>query len=526
MGWVKPVTLWWSNLEKTAENYKAPSWMVGVEVTLILVLAVIILLPVNPSNMPYASPDSGVFLYTGWRILHGEIPYKDVWDHKTPIIFYLDAFGLLLGGGTVWGVWCIEVLSLFVAMLFSYFLLKRLFNISTSAVITTVWAANLLFLIAGGNLTTEYTLPLQFASMWLFYQWQKNDGGIEYPFWVGVLGGFEFLTRQNAVGMVFSIVVVLIIYRWRTGMPQKLFHELICIFIGGFIPVAIFTIYFAYNGALADFWSAAFVYNFFYSVEADMGDRLNALVEGFWYISNTGLSWLGLFGWGIAVVALLRSEIPRKVALFVWVIVLDFVIELILVSLPGRPRIPYFMAILSSFAICAGFAYWLFLQVFIWIKAPILFSRLLNGFLLMSFIALQVQPYQQAFFLSHEDNLMVNKIINCIDENSNEDDAVLVWGSDAYINFHAQRKSPTRFVYQLPLFRTEYAGASMLNEFFQDVLSNKPRLIFFANDKKKITPGFGKNKTSQSEVIVDELKKLYEPKTCGNGIDILEYAGP
>ncbi len=57
-------------------------------------------LPLN--NMP--ERDSGVFLYVDGQILDGRIPYRDVWDHKGPILYYLNALGLTVANGSMMGV--------------------------------------------------------------------------------------------------------------------------------------------------------------------------------------------------------------------------------------------------------------------------------------------------------------------------------------------------------------------------------------------------------------------------------------
>ncbi|MDP4158063.1 MAG: hypothetical protein Q8929_20775, partial [Bacillota bacterium] len=43
--------------------------------------------------------DSGAFLHIGQRVIEGAIPYRDIWDHKGPAVFYIDALGLYLSGG-------------------------------------------------------------------------------------------------------------------------------------------------------------------------------------------------------------------------------------------------------------------------------------------------------------------------------------------------------------------------------------------------------------------------------------------
>jgi hypothetical protein len=69
---------------------------------------IIALYPNNPNNMTLPSRDSGVFLYVGWRLINGDIPYKDVWDHKPPLIYFVDAFGLTLTPDSLWGVWLLQ----------------------------------------------------------------------------------------------------------------------------------------------------------------------------------------------------------------------------------------------------------------------------------------------------------------------------------------------------------------------------------------------------------------------------------
>jgi len=60
----------------------------------IALLVFAILLPESPLYKLYLERDSGVFHYVGWLITQGKIPYRDVWDHKPPVIFFINALGL------------------------------------------------------------------------------------------------------------------------------------------------------------------------------------------------------------------------------------------------------------------------------------------------------------------------------------------------------------------------------------------------------------------------------------------------
>lgn len=75
---------------------------------LILILIVGILSLPTKENIP--GRDSGVFLYIGQQILDGSIPYRDIWDHKGPVIYYINAVGLFIGHGSLWGVWLVQLI--------------------------------------------------------------------------------------------------------------------------------------------------------------------------------------------------------------------------------------------------------------------------------------------------------------------------------------------------------------------------------------------------------------------------------
>ncbi len=97
-----------------------------------------VLLPLSPLNMKLdCCRDSGVFLYAGWRILNGALPYRDIWDHKPPIIYYINALSVLIGQNSRWGIWIIEFISLFLAATICFQLIKKAFG-SIPAVISLI----------------------------------------------------------------------------------------------------------------------------------------------------------------------------------------------------------------------------------------------------------------------------------------------------------------------------------------------------------------------------------------------------
>src|SRR5215510_3053799 len=115
----------------------------------------IALFPCNPNNMTLPSRDSGVFLYVGWRLLSGDVPYRDVWDHKPPLIYFVDALGLTLTPHSLWGVWVLQLIFIFFTLLLVYKLLDREFGIYAALVGTVILTSGLLTILEKGNVTEE-----------------------------------------------------------------------------------------------------------------------------------------------------------------------------------------------------------------------------------------------------------------------------------------------------------------------------------------------------------------------------------
>src|SRR6185436_9663106 len=118
-----------------------------------LVGALITLFPNNPNNMTLPSRDSGVFLYVGWRLLTGDVPYRDVWDHKPPLIYFINGLGLSITPDSLWGIWVIQGVFLFASFLLLYKLLEKEFNTYAAISGSILFATELLTILNRGNVT-------------------------------------------------------------------------------------------------------------------------------------------------------------------------------------------------------------------------------------------------------------------------------------------------------------------------------------------------------------------------------------
>jgi 4-amino-4-deoxy-L-arabinose transferase-like glycosyltransferase len=469
---------------KSLRNIINQTW----EKLLVLCGALCVLLPTSPLNMPLAYRDSGVFLYIGWRILNGELPYRDVWDHKPPLIFYINALGLALTDNSRWGVWLIELAALFVAAYLGFQLIKRIFGIFPAVFSLVLWLLSLVPLLQGGNFTTEYTLPLQFTALWLAYDAERLKFSGWRFFLIGLTGAIAFFTKQTAVGMWIAIVIYLTLRKLSAGLIRQRLREISLIILGGVTVSMVMAGFFWAQGALPQFWSAAFEYNFVYASVTNSGlaTRLDSILAGIKPLLRTGLFQVSMTGYIMAVLFLIfKKNTASKFAEILFIGLLNLPIELMLAGISRKTYPHYFMTMLPVLALFTGMAVWTVISLTSKWKIPVLLryaaaAGVTGFFIWTSFYSYMDQIFIYRKFTKNE------PVINYIKEVTAPQDYVLLWGAETSVNYFSQRRSPTRFVYQYALEREGYVNEELILEFLKDVIQNRPQLIINTNSSKPI----------------------------------------
>ncbi len=479
-----------------------------VSLPLSLLASLFAVLPLNPLIMTFASRDSGVFLYIGWRILNGEVPYLDIWDHKPPLIYFIDALGLVIFPNSTWGVWLLEWIFLAIAALLSINLLKKFFGFFPALISLYLWLISFFISSAGGNLTTEYTIPFQIAVLYLMVLAFENNQKLIYYFMVGVVGALAFFIRQNSIGTFIAVILYLFIFSIKQKELKKLLGKYLAVAGGFFVVAATIILYFALSSALYDFWDQAFIYNFVYSAERSTTDRFVALWTGFDWLSQTLISPLALIGFLVCIVWLIRQpKLDQVIRALLVTSLIAFPLEQVLVSIGGRPRIPYYLSLLPIYSIFVAFIVWGVSQNII--------SRFpkfrVNYFWI--FILITIATFQLPLYINFtkEFHRRVDSygVVNYLKNNSNSSDKVLMWGGETVMNFYSKRVSPTRYVYQYALYKEKYADVNKLKEFFNDVIENKPRFIIMATGQNKIPRRFTNNSSDETDALADQIRSMY-----------------
>ena len=472
----------------------------------------IVLFPNNPANMTLPSSDSGVFLYVGWRFLNGDIPYRDVWDHKPPLIYFVDAFGLTLTQDNLWGIWFLQLIFIFFTLFFIYKVLDRETGIYAALAGTVVLISGLLIILEKGNVTEEYALVLQAICFWLFIRAWKGNFPLRTSFWIGLLGGLAFNFKQTTIGLWLTYGIFLFLIRiLQRKFPLKDFLVLLA---GWLIPSIALAVYFESQSALRDFWDQAYLYNFVYIGKHEGIRRLiPVLIKGFAYLSRGWVLYISVTGWlaALGFVWLKRRNLLHDVPPLLLIALVNLPIEVILITISGRSILHYYLTPLPVMAILAGTLAYTIPSILGGIPgiSELKIQKWGPGFVLGLILIGQLGQIRS--YSQHISTLSDNDaapVIEFVSKNTQEGDQVLIIGAESVINFLTRRESPTRYVYQYPL--ALLGRRLMFEEYFNQILANKPVLIIDTRGQPRLEEKLYVPLQKRSQIVRDGVKYLGE----------------
>ncbi|RYY49357.1 MAG: hypothetical protein EOO06_07415 [Chitinophagaceae bacterium] len=215
-----------------------------------------------PPNDP-AFDDPQLFKYFGMAIQKGQVPYRDFFDHKPPLIYFFNFAGQLFGS---YGIHVLN--AMFVVWGAITFL--RL-NIQYRIVYPFVLPILFCLLLKhpqfsfGGNFTREYSTILILIGFCCLL------GRSSYKMlWTGVICSLVFFFQQEQVLLLLPFIIASLFQTFKEKDWKGLWHALAHSVAGFFIPAILIFGYFFFNNSLSYFWDAAFVFNFkWYTVQAE-----------------------------------------------------------------------------------------------------------------------------------------------------------------------------------------------------------------------------------------------------------------
>ena len=235
-----------------------------------LLCAVLALLIASASSPLYAAnfwTDTNIYFTIGRGMTQGLMPYRDLFDHKGPLLFMLYALGALISRTSFIGVFALEAMSL-AAALYAGWRTVRLFGegrltLLSMPILAAVACCCTAF--TQGGSAEEFTLPALAAGVYLtlavMTQPEARTGRRMLGF--GAAAGWVFLIKYTDIGLFVGLGVCLLAFCWRRYGLGRALTAAGQMLLGALLLCAPVAAYLAANGALASCVEVYFVQNLF-----------------------------------------------------------------------------------------------------------------------------------------------------------------------------------------------------------------------------------------------------------------------
>ena len=492
-----------------------------------LILTAIITVAIPYALISYVlpiTPDSGIFLYTGTVILDGGVPYLDSWDHKGPLLYLFNYFGILMFGN-ISGVFILEGTFLFLSLIICTFLWEKLTNKFVSLILALAFICSYFLTFSNGNLTETWLVPFLLITYTLCASYlidKKNLGryGLELcSIAIGITIAIALMTRANNAMGITSMALFFIFLN-----KHSLRQSLLLIISSSLIIIAPIAIWLMEKQAFEEFIQQYFYYNFFY-IDESFSFSLIDRIRNYKNLLQTGLFtplWLlSLLCIFYSFAFKQKSKTSEEKLSIENIFLIILILELISQFISGRGYTHYICVVLPAFVV--------FNLVFIrstnfhgnFIKVKNVFSLFSHPLILIYIILLLIKmggvlERSQHFSITLEGSPQFT-VAEYLRTNTEPEDRIAIIGSDVWLLVASNRKSASRISYTYPQM---LSFDSERKERINNIFENKPKYII---QSKCIPNEDSQNINCPDQIIfneiINELGQFYKrEKDIGNQI--------
>ena len=420
---------------------------------------------VHPWVNKYTNSDFSVFKTVALMMERGYMPYKDSFDHKGPLIYLINYWGNVIRPYR--GVWIFELMALTVTFYCIYKVTRLVCN-RKFAIAASLMAISLLFMYyVGGGGTEEYALPFISLALYIFLDYFV--GHTISPFRLVLCGlslGAVLLLRPNMITVwVVFCVAVLIKLLWVEKDYKALLAYILWFTVGVLLILLPIIVWLFSHGALTQCWRDYIVFNFAYTSHATLMKKCIS----FLYFGGSAVYFVSVL---VMVLYCRKDNTFLNVTYLVYMFV-----SLLLICLGGRTEgsLHYGMVLVPviTYPMALFFAEVSRIQ-------PQSIKHLICALLICSMILPDwggIAKTLPEIYQSRNDGLpdgTVTQVCKIVEQYTEEDDAISVYGNFDLIYVISNRKHATRYSYQYPI---SWVNPDILKEYLEQLQKEQPKVI-------------------------------------------------
>jgi len=249
------------------ESGKDPLWVYP----LFFLISIIFLYVFSGCTTPlfnHYGGDSSIFMMMAKMVIAGKIPYVDFFDHKGPMLIFIEIIGINLHPDDRTGIFILQIINLTFIQILAFKCSRCFLSVPNSLTVILLALIAFSFTIVGGNSSEEYSIFFAFLS--LFYTIHFSLSPSFYIkschlFVMGICGAITFWIRINNSG----VVLACILFIFLISLIHKNYNnikKIIIYFSLGFLAITVpILLYLIYNNALEEMIYATIIFNLKYT---------------------------------------------------------------------------------------------------------------------------------------------------------------------------------------------------------------------------------------------------------------------
>jgi Dolichyl-phosphate-mannose-protein mannosyltransferase len=443
----------------------------------------------------HTESDPYLFAYIGFQWRDGHIPYIEIWDHKPPGIFAVNALIFHLFPKSFTALTFVEALYNLGCIATVYLLIRQLgapLIVASFATASVSIASNLFFYHYGGNFTEVYLLWPATLSMYFFSKASPAFQG-KWVLLAGFCSGLAALFKPVGLSpLLAQETFVFLLWAVCRGVSgQQLLGSALANSVGTLIAWLPFMIYFRAHNALGEFVDASLIYNLYYAAASYVTNPRRSIDAVFNLQPLASVVVCVIIGAGFCVSGCTRvrhnragEERSTKALWFWWPLALLWVVfDLAGALAGGRGYQHYFLPLTASLSVAAGFTYWFLIGsfsgavrqagidkvIFALVLGPLLLPQMSD---IHQFMRWVLFPSERHVWTS--DEKAVATYLNAVRGPS---DTLFTWDYMPIVYFTTEMKSPVRLLHAHYILHSQYSHSKFGEEILRGLQQTPPTFL-------------------------------------------------
>lgn len=304
--------------------------------------------------------DANAFFTMGKGLMNGLVPYRDLFEQKGPILYFVYGIGYLLSHKSFLGIFFIEVFSFTIVLIYFYKILKLYEREKQFYPVAPFLLAIILTMPAfthGGG-CEELLLPFFFISFYHFLYLLKDkrylSEGKKMYFFEGLIVGVILWTKFILLGFWIGWVLVIGILLLSSKQYKKICSIILSYLLGIAVVTFPILLYFTITNSLTDLWNTYFYLNIFLYPKTESAISFLERIQQLWALlkGNMNRNSIYMFTLFIGVITMMKNKIVLKKWFKVGIIVLFF--STFFFNYIGLKNHLYYFIVMSPFVILFG----------------------------------------------------------------------------------------------------------------------------------------------------------------------------